>query len=275
MGQPAKDTKELVAEYLALWEKADIARLMNMYSDTVLYHDMTSGSVVKFADLEHFLSETFSREAGSSLHFNDVIYPKDDSVLLHWTQNLHIQGQKEPVAVGGVELIVFENGKIVSVHEFYDYRETADSDVESASTDAQAHDEQLSKLGLGEGDLKNISSIVTEYFETKRPFLDSKLNLATVADTMGYTRNQVSYVINHVIGCSFYEYVNKHRVNYVIDRMGEAGPNFSVVKIAIEAGFNTISGFYNAFKKQTGVTPSVYRKNALKAGHSVRSRADD
>ncbi|MEO1042032.1 MAG: nuclear transport factor 2 family protein [Pseudomonadota bacterium] len=273
MEQSPNDTKALVAKFLALWEKADITNLMGLFADDVLYHDMTSGSIIKYCELERFLAETFAREEGSSLEFHDVIYPKDGSVLLHWRQNLQTRESVEPIEIGGVELIVFEHDKIVSVHEFYDYRGVTSDPADAVATDSQ--DEQLSKLGLSELDLQTISTTLSQYFEGERPFLDPRLNLAAVSKAMGYTRNQISYVINHVIGCTFYEFVNKHRVNHVIARMEEADADFSIVKVAIESGFNTISGFYNAFKRQTGVTPSVYRQTALNSLRSVRTREDD
>lgn len=273
MRQVSNDIKGLVARYLSYWEKADTANLMSMFAEDVQYHDMTSGAIVRHEELEAFLQDTFARETDSNLEINNVIYPKEDSALIHWTQILRLKESMEAVQVGGVELLVFEHGKITSVHEFYDYR-GIDAGRSELSADEE-HYEQLSKLGLAEGDLEKIADAISAYFKTEKPYLDPKLNLAAIADALGYTRNQISYVINHRIGCSFYDFVNRHRVNHSIKRMEEAGPEFSVVKAAVEAGFNTISGFYNAFKKQTGATPSVYRKTAIDEPDSVRTRMDD
>ena len=252
----------LVTQYLAFWEKADIAGLISMYAEDIEYHDMTSGTIVHRADIEPFLRETFARETGPGIEINDVIYPKEGSALVHWTQHLQLQNSMENVQVGGVELMVFEAGKIVSIHEFYDYRGIEPVGAEAPGGD-ESHD-QLSKLGLTEGDLQKIAAAIVEYFKAEKPYLDPKLNLAAISSALGFTRNQISYVINHEIGSSFYDFVNRHRVDHSISQMAEAGRQFSVVKVAVESGFNTISGFYNAFKKQTGMTPSVYRKAAAK-----------
>ena len=256
------DVTDLVTQYLAYWKEADIAGLISMYADDIEYHDMTSGTVVHLQDLEPVLRETFARESDRGLEINDVIFPKEGSALVHWTQHLKLQNSMENVQVGGVELMVFENGKIVSIHEFYDYRGIEPASAEAPSSD-DSHD-QLSKLGLTEGDLQKIAAAIVDYFKAEKPYLDPKLNLAAISSALGFTRNQISYVINHEIGSSFYDFVNRHRVDHSISQMAEAGRQFSVVKVAVESGFNTISGFYNAFKKQTGMTPSVYRKTAAK-----------
>ena len=118
----------------------------------------------------------------------------------------------------------------------------------------------MRKLGLCEADVINIQDRLERYFSDNQAFLNANINLSRVAQAVNVTRNQLSFVINHGLQSSFYELVNRHRILYVIDQMPPSNVSYSVVSAALEAGFNSISGFYNAFKKQTGVTPSVYRK---------------
>lgn len=41
--------------------------------------------------------------------------------------------------------------------------------------------------------------------------------------------------------------------------------HYTIMATAHEAGFSAKSTFYTVFKKRTGMTPSTYRKQAMKA----------
>lgn len=265
-------TEKVVRHYLECWQRADIEAVKATYADDFEYHDITSETVVKVDDIEQFLYDTFAFDSGSSTVFNDVFIPSNHTAFVHWTQTLKTPATPSSVCVGGVELIVVRDGKIVSVHEFYDYRPPEPEEAEAQLEAAQA--EQLRKLGLDHTDLEDISARATAFLETNDAFLDPDISLQKVASSVGVTRNQLSYVLNNLMQCSFYDWVNSRRVGYVLEKMKRRDIPFSVVTIALEAGFNSISGFYAAFKKQTGVTPSAYRKTLLAqmASDSDRTR---
>jgi methylphosphotriester-DNA--protein-cysteine methyltransferase len=54
------------------------------------------------------------------------------------------------------------------------------------------------------------------YFQRQRPYLDPELDLQQVADASGYSRNQISYLLNQVLGQSFYRYVNQARLQHLM-----------------------------------------------------------
>jgi AraC-like DNA-binding protein len=109
--------------------------------------------------------------------------------------------------------------------------------------------------------LQLIAAEIKDYFEQKTPYLEPELNLTMVSEILGYTRNQMSYVINHVLGQTFYELVNTRRIEYVLKQMAVVDSKQTILDMAINAGFNSVSGFYSAFKKHTGVTPAKYRRS--------------
>ena len=256
--QTRAELEGTVSRYLTHWRAADIASIVGMCAKGIQYHDLTSGAIIHYTELERFLNDTFAVEDGSAIEFNSISYPNDNSAFIHWTQRLKVPEQTDAISVGGVELLVIENDKIVSVHEFYDYRVPAPAEEDTDK--ASLHDEQMKKLGLCEDDVSDIKDQLERFFGQNKAFLDPNISLSGVARALNVTRNQLSFVINHGLQSSFYELVNRHRIVYVIDNMPPADAPYSVVTAALEAGFNSISGFYNAFKKQTGVTPSVYRK---------------
>ena len=72
---------------------------------------------------------------------------------------------------------------------------------------------------------------------------------------------RVSQVINQETGKNFKAYINSFRI---IDAKAmlndEKASNLSIEGIGLEVGFKSKSSFYEAFKKETGLTPSGYKK---------------
>lgn len=247
--------KEMVEKYLAYWNQADIAGLMSMYDTGMLYHDLPSGDVIEYKNLKSHITNTF---AFGTLNLKDAVYLDDASAFIYWTQNFEAENQGKTLHTNGVELITFRSDKIISIHEFYDYQGVALEAV--VPTEKTGHADQMTKLGLTDSLMKDIGDNVTIYFHEQKPYLDPEINLTKVSDRLGYTRNQVSYVINHVLGKTFYDLVSEQRIDHVVKQMSIPGSHTSILELAISAGFNSMSGFYNVFKKQTGMSPVQYQK---------------
>lgn len=92
----------------------------------------------------------------------------------------------------------------------------------------------------------------------QRTLFDPLLTMPKLAATIGVTPNQLSHVLNNVIGQSFFEFVNTVRVREAARLLGE-GPDRTILDIAMAVGFNSKSTFNLAFKRVTGMTPSQYR----------------
>lgn len=100
------------------------------------------------------------------------------------------------------------------------------------------------------------------HMEEKKPYLDPELTLTSLAKDLCITRSQLSQVINSGIGNNFYDFINKYRVEEVKRLMTDPQKNhFSLLGVALEAGFKSKSTFNLIFKRFTGITPSEYRKN--------------
>ena len=93
-------------------------------------------------------------------------------------------------------------------------------------------------------------------------FLHQTLTRQEVAEHLKITPNQLSHILNTVIGKSFYDYVNEFRVKEVTSMLKD--PNhihLTLEGIAYEAGFNSKSTFNAVFKKVKGMTPKQYRQS--------------
>lgn len=147
----------------------------------------------------------------------------------------------------GCDVMTICDGKIIKVHE---YSSVADTPPEEKNRERLALDDH--RLNTLAGDLK-------DYFDQHQPYLDSALKLEGVAKALGCTRNQLSYLFNHVFDTRFYDYISEARIDYLLAQLNEENKN-NISDIALDSGFNSLTTFYKFFKKRTGLTPKAYIK---------------
>ncbi len=112
---------------------------------------------------------------------------------------------------------------------------------------------------------KNESLVIAfrldQLMEQEKPYLDSYLSIAKLADMLDTHPKHLSQVINEQRQTNFFNYINKYRVREVQERLNnKAYQHFTILSIALDAGFNTKSAFNSSFKKMTGLTPSEYKQ---------------
>lgn len=89
-----------------------------------------------------------------------------------------------------------------------------------------------------------------------RPYLDPELTLADLARQLQWPAAQLSAVINSGFGQNFNDFINRYRVQAFQElvRMPE-NQQFTLLALALEAGFNSKATFNRAFRKHTGSSP--------------------
>lgn len=100
-------------------------------------------------------------------------------------------------------------------------------------------------------------------FETKKDFLQPDINISTLAKKCNTNTKYLSKIINIHKGKSFINYINDHRIDYILKELKENTTLqlYTIKSISEEAGFNTAESFATAFKKKTGIKPSYYIRN--------------
>ena len=103
---------------------------------------------------------------------------------------------------------------------------------------------------------------IERYMDEHEPYLQSQIRIKDLADLTGISSHQISQVLNESFNQNFYEFINTYRVKKAISLI-EDPKNLSLTFSAIgfEAGFNSKTTFYEAFKKTTGTTPAQYKIN--------------
>jgi len=106
--------------------------------------------------------------------------------------------------------------------------------------------------------IEKINNDMNHILETKQLFLEPDLSLQKLAQEINTKPNYLSQTINTIHNCNFREYINTYRINYAKKMLINTA--LKIEAVAYESGFNTISTFNIAFKKETGLTPSQFRK---------------
>ena len=113
----------------------------------------------------------------------------------------------------------------------------------------------------------DVESRLAQLMEGEAPlYLEPALTIGQVAKRSGYPEYLVSAVINRRLGGSFWDYVNRLRVEAVRARLADPAEVRTILDLAYACGFTSKSTFNAAFKRQVGETPSGYRRRHAAAG---------
>ena len=117
----------------------------------------------------------------------------------------------------------------------------------------------FSKLKTGEINpyIEGIKQLMTK----EKMYLNEHLALKDIATRLNADPNLVSFILNHHLGSNFYDFVNRYRIQEVVDKLND--PSFghlTFLGIAVESGFNSKTTFNRVFKQVMGMTPSEFQK---------------
>ena len=114
--------------------------------------------------------------------------------------------------------------------------------------------------------LNNESSVdlwqqINEVITQEKIYMNPEYRLNDLAARVGASLHHVSQVINEKQSMSYSDFINHFRIQEAQKMLLSSDySSFTILAIAFEVGFNSKTAFYNAFKKQTGFTPSQFRK---------------
>ena len=128
----------------------------------------------------------------------------------------------------------------------------------------QPHDEpepatKYLKSGLKEEEAQAYAEALVHYVDTEKPYLRSRLSIPDLAQALDVPMHHLSQVINEQLNQTFYDFINRHRVDEFKKRIADPRyKNYKVISIALDCGFNSKSSFNRIFKKFEQCTPTEY-----------------
>jgi AraC-like DNA-binding protein len=137
----------------------------------------------------------------------------------------------------------------------------ADAAVSPSAERANARYERYERSGLSDVEARSLKAALLALMTRDRPYRDPELTLSALAELLDTTPHKLSEVLNTELSQTFYDFVNSYRVEDVRRRLAASdSKHLNVLTLAMDAGFASKSTFNQVFKKQTGHTPSTYRK---------------
>ena len=115
---------------------------------------------------------------------------------------------------------------------------------------------------LDQEECLEIMTQLTSIIEKDRVYLNPEYRLNDLAKSSNISSHKVSQVINRIEETSFSDFINRYRIEEAKKMLiSEKHKTHTIIAIANEVGFNSKTAFYNAFKKQCGISPSAYIKD--------------
>lgn len=104
-----------------------------------------------------------------------------------------------------------------------------------------------------------LKKTITRLFDVEKIYLDPKLKLSDVARMANTNRTYVSAFFNAENGISFFEYVNRWRIDHAARLLRNT--DMMIKDIATKSGFSSLSTFHRVFQTFKGCSPADYRNN--------------
>jgi len=119
------------------------------------------------------------------------------------------------------------------------------------------------KSGLKLEDLQAIHIKLKLLMLQEKLYKNPELTLAEISQKLSVHPNVLSQVINSIEQKNLYDYVNQQRVDE-FKRLVLLPENqkFTLLSLAYECGYNSKTAFNRNFKKETGLSPTAYLKQA-------------
>ncbi|GAA5521139.1 helix-turn-helix domain-containing protein [Aliifodinibius salicampi] len=205
-----------------------------------------------------------------------------EKVNLNWLQNFVIASIVLAAIAGGIHFTNFSNTTLMGLGEsVYSnitllsvtifvygigymglYQAEVFTESKPAENSNHTPQEQYQKSGLTQEEAERYAKEIRKVMEEQKLYQDSDLKLADLAKEFSISSHNLTEILNQYMGQNFYDFVNHYRVKEVKQKLKDPGSkNKTLLALALDAGFNSKSSFNSVFKKQTGMTPSQFRKN--------------
>ena len=121
--------------------------------------------------------------------------------------------------------------------------------------------------------LEKLAKAAVEALKEDNLFTKNDLTITFLAKKLESTSHMLSKALNNVIQMSFPELLVSLRIEYALELLKDIKlRNLSIESVAFESGFNSVSVFYQNFKKHSDLTPAEFRKKYAQVEDGQKGR---
>ena len=113
-------------------------------------------------------------------------------------------------------------------------------------------------------------------FESELKFLEKEYTIEMLASEFKTNSNYLSKIINTIKECTFTQYINKLRIEYILDKLenDKKTLNYTIQALSEICGYNSVITFTRAFKNHTKMNTSDFIKE-LKINYNRKRTLDE
>jgi AraC-like DNA-binding protein len=179
-------------------------------------------------------------------------------LIVYFLTHLHLAGNFFTIAQSAFIFVIGYQGlKEPAIFA----RNTSDPAATTGTAGVSDEKVKYEKSALPAYLLTHYADALDQLMREEKLYLDSDLNLTQLAGRLSLPAHHLSQLFSQQLHTTFYDYINQHRLEEVKRALRNPQKNhLTILALAFEAGFRSKSAFNEAFKKETGMTPSTYKK---------------
>lgn len=250
---------EFVQSYFDAWNHSDPVAVADHLSTDGIYWNVPENIHRSHDELIVELRQFFAAERHRYELIGDIL--EGPSTIAFQYRMCPLDGvADEPYQ--GAEFIALHGDAAVTIYDYYNVPVLLQPiDLPRVEASPRRAAAKYAKSGLSDEQLAGYKKRLDFVMRAEQAYLRSDLTLPRLARLIDCSVNHLSQVINAGFGVSFFDYLNRFRVEHARELLAEAdGQSSAVLNIAFTVGFNSNSAFYAAFKKHVGQTPAQYRR---------------
>jgi len=121
---------------------------------------------------------------------------------------------------------------------------------------------KYARPNLSKKESEELMKKMNAYMDKYKPWLIPEFCMADFSQKLAVSGHLISEVTNGLMKQHFFDYVNNYRIEEFKRLLEDPEKKDDKIQfLAYDSGFNSKTTFNTAFKKFTGQTPSVYKRN--------------
>ena len=113
-----------------------------------------------------------------------------------------------------------------------------------------------------EGANEELRQMLEQWMDNEKPYLNPDFRLSDLQRLLNMNRTYLSRFLQDEFGYSFYQFVNRYRIDEAM-RLKLENPDMKIADVAARCGFSSPTVFTRTFTNITGITPREWaRKNS-------------